>query len=515
MQGQVAECHLPADINSTGGSIDTDYGTFTFMRTNTPATNSGTLTWYYELNNEADTVKKLTEDATHDDTITLTGARGTTDISVRITGINNTPMIDPSAEDGSFGEESNTQTRTGITLTVTDDDTDVTDLADTAFTVTEVGRVGASRFGVTNRNGMTDGVYEVVLLAGNGADFDYETLTDEEKTIQLRITVNDGSGDPNAVSDAVQVTVNVEDVDDTLLTFTPVSGGDAGAITEDVTTPIEGTINFIDPDTDDIKLTATSRSSSESTTGDNITTGTTLNTTYGIITFTRNDSTGALTWSYALQNNRDVVQALKSANEVMDIFDINTGHDSATQEVTITLSGAQDAPKVVVGGLAGENFRVTQGQSDYTYEILASNFADPDAGENPKIVAIVSSLPSWLSFDMGTQTFSTTEAVPSDATSFTVTVTIGTDDPSTGRADIDIPFTVLTGENDPADFTQAQTDGVYTLDTNEDATGRSTPKKRIEFDDPDSGDPEANVTIEARDKDAMPQNIISGAMGRG
>ncbi|MCE9680622.1 putative Ig domain-containing protein, partial [Shewanella sp. AS1] len=97
-----------------------------------------------------------------------------------------------------------------------------------------------------------------------------------------------------------------------------------------------------------------------------------------------------------------------------------TGSDSQgasdVQTLTITVTGTNDAPTVS----AALTDQATDQGSAFSFGVPAGTFADIDTGDTLALSA--SGLPTWLSFDAGTGTFSGTPA-NSDVGTTSITVT--------------------------------------------------------------------------------------------
>ena len=159
-------------------------------------------------------------------------------------------------------------------------------------------------------------------------------------------------------------------------------------------------------------------------------TGGTLGTakagSYGSLTLNADGS-----YSYAVDQTNASVQALRtSANTLTDTFTY-TVRDAAgatsTATLTVTVQGANDAPTyttVVANQLANQS--VTAGSAMTAYTFGTSTFLDVDSGDTATYSATLadgSALPSWLSFNASTRTFSGTPPANTPAGTITVKVT--------------------------------------------------------------------------------------------
>ena len=501
----------PVTFDSTGGMIETEYGTFHFTRTNADM-NNGTLTWWYVLDSDSAEVKGIAEGASPTDRVTLSAPNATSiDLVVTITGVNNSPMME--AKDGNangdFNEFDTTASGiedTGIRLVVTDDDNDVSALASSAFMIAKA-NASHNDPGAFEVRSLGNGEYRLVALKSTAVD--YDSLNADQRSIELDITVNDGSVN-NAVSMATRVTVAVNPLDDEILTYD--TGGTysaSGEIQEDADpNSVVGTIGFTDLDTQTLTFSA----SAGSETLDNITSGS-LTTIYGSVTF-RIVNNNEIEWTYRILNNEAIVQGLNAGDRIPDNFTITSTHDNQPQEISITAIGADDLPDFA-GGIA---FNPTSPEigTAYEYMIPEGSFTDADDGEDPEVGSI-SGGPSWLRFDRATQTFSSTGSsdgnVPSNAENFTVTLNlVDKTNPGVAGNSVMLSFTVI-GEGNRAPQFEDQNDAAYRLNTNEDALNDESDSMTITFEDEDGL--ETGVTIKAIEHDSDEVTITDGATAMG
>ncbi|WP_425327244.1 DUF4082 domain-containing protein [Rhizobium grahamii] len=159
--------------------------------------------------------------------------------------------------------------------------------------------------------------------------------------------------------------------------------------------------NDTDPDTGDTKTVTAIVFGA--TTG---TLGTALAGTYGSLLI---NASGA--YSYTINENNSAVQALRlSTNTVSDAFSYtmrDTAGATATASLTITIHGANDAP-VLAAQTTTQNATVN---TAFSFGLPAGTFTDVDTGDTLAYVATSAdgtALPTWLSFNATTQTFSGT-----------------------------------------------------------------------------------------------------------
>ncbi|MGO6726631.1 DUF4082 domain-containing protein [Rhizobium ruizarguesonis] len=134
--------------------------------------------------------------------------------------------------------------------------------------------------------------------------------------------------------------------------------------------------------------------------------GSALNGTYGSLVL---NASGA--YSYAINESNTAVQGLRqSTNTLSDVFSY-TMRDSAgataTANLTVTIHGANDAPVLAVQTTTQN---ATTG-SAFSFVLPTTTFTDVDSGETLTYSATAAdgtALPSWLSFNASTRTFSGT-----------------------------------------------------------------------------------------------------------
>jgi VCBS repeat-containing protein len=119
-------------------------------------------------------------------------------------------------------------------------------------------------------------------------------------------------------------------------------------------------------------------------------------------------------YTYTINENAAAVQALRlSTNTLSDVFSYSmrdTAGATATANLTVTIHGANDAP-VLAAQTATQNATVG---SAYSFVLPAGTFTDVDSGDTLTYTAASSTgaaLPSWLSFNATTRTFSGTPTV--------------------------------------------------------------------------------------------------------
>lgn len=286
--------------SSNGG-----YGTFTM-------TASGL--WTYTLDNTSNAVQALNNGSTLTDSFTVIAADGTPQtVTITITGSNDSAVISGTAT-GAVTEAGGVANGTSGLPTTTGTLTDI-DPDNTANTFTPVitPRPSAGGFGTFTMTALGVWVYTLdnanaTVQALNAGD----TLTD-----QFTVTTIDGT--PKLV------TITINGTNDAAIISGTTTGSvlEAGGIAPG--TPV-ATGTLTDTDVDNLANTFTAVTSSTASDGG-----------YGSFTMTASG-----VWTYTLDNNNSVVDALGAGDTLTDHFTV-TSIDGTTQEVAITIHGASDA----------------------------------------------------------------------------------------------------------------------------------------------------------------------------
>ncbi|MBT3436552.1 MAG: tandem-95 repeat protein, partial [Oceanospirillaceae bacterium] len=172
----------------------------------------------------------------------------------------------------------------------------------------------------------------------------------------------------------------------------PTLAGDiTGSVTEDATTTTTtGTLTGADVDTGDTLTYSIAETSG----------------TYGSIAI--DSATGE--WTYTLSNTDTDTDALAASASVTETFSAvvtdAAAAQSTAQTITITITGANDAPVSAV--IADQSIAE---DSTLSFVVPDGSFADVDSGDSLTYTATLadgSELPTWLSFDGNTKTFSGT-----------------------------------------------------------------------------------------------------------
>jgi VCBS repeat-containing protein len=289
------------DVLAYSGDDTGAYGSFEL--------NATTGAWTYTLDTDAH--QDLAEGESYDETFTVTvtddtGATATQDVTITVNGSNDDPEITSGAQSDPVTED------TKLTATGAVTATDVDNGAVLAYSGDDTGTYGS--FAVN----ATTGAWTYTL-----ANDAHQALAAGESHDEIfTVTVTDDKG-ATATQD---VTITVTGTNDEPVIS---SGAQSDSVTEDSKLTATGTVTATDVDNGAVLAYS----------GDD--TG-----TYG--SFAVNATTGA--WIYTLAN--DAHQALAAGESHDEIFTVTVTDDkgaTATQDVTITVTGTNDDP-VITGG---------------------------------------------------------------------------------------------------------------------------------------------------------------------
>ncbi|CAN1497043.1 VCBS repeat [Burkholderiaceae bacterium] len=373
---------VAAGTTSTGG-----YGTYSM-------TAAGV--WAYSLNNSNTAVQALATGITLTDTFTVSAVDGTTKvISVTITGTNDAAIIS-GAITGAILE--GVVSRSG-TLTSTD-----VDGTANAFTAVAAGTTTLGGYGTYALS--PAGVWTYNL---NNANATVQALS-QGATLNDTFTVAAADGTQQVVTVTITGTNTAAVISGTTTGSVIEAGGVANAIAG--TPTATGTLTSIDVDGVNNAFTA-------------VTTSTTSTSGYGAFTMT-----AAGVWTYTLDNSNTTVQALAASATLTDTFTV-TAADGTAKVVTVTITGANDAP--VVAAAIPDQIAVLG--TPFSYTLPAGTFSDPDGTLTYTVTrGDGTALPTWVTFNAATRTFSGT---PTDTIDFNIKVTA-----SDGTASISDAFLV-------------------------------------------------------------------------
>ncbi len=324
-----------------------------------------------------------------------------------------------------LGSDDNAATEDGGTNpigNVLDNDTDVTGGAVLGVSAVNgspanVGEPTAGTFGTLQLN--ADGTY--VYTLDNDNDFVQALGEGQTATDVFTYTVSDGLGHTATAT----LTITVTGTNDL-----PVAEADVNAAPEDTgPNPVSGNVLANDKDVDNgDQLTVSTVNES----ADNV--GTPIEGTYGTLQLNANGS-----YSYTLDNSKDVVQALGEGEEATDEFSytISDGHGgSATATLTITVTGTNDDP------VANPDEATTAEDTPVTISVLAN---DSDLDGDPLTVTQATALHGTVTInDDGTLTYT-----PAADYNGPDTISYSIDDGHGGTAGSTVAVTVTAVNDDP------------------------------------------------------------------
>jgi VCBS repeat-containing protein len=299
---------------------DVDHGAVLAWSVDQPTGAYGSLAvnnagqWTYTLANNVSAVQTLAQGESHVETFTVRvtdehGASDTQSVSITVQGTNDAPVITSSAQSGAVQEEFVLIATGQVTASDVDHNAVLTYVVEN--------RAGA--FGGLQVNAQTG---EWTYTLANDSAAVQALAGGEVRTDTFTVHVTDEHG----ATAAQTVTINVTGTADAPVIT---SGPQAGAVQEDSVLAAAGQVTAIDNDPGSFVNYDVQAPSG----------------TYGTL------SVGFVNggWAYDLDNSRASVQSLAEGESVTDTFVVvatdNTGL-SATQEVTITVQGSNDAPVI-------------------------------------------------------------------------------------------------------------------------------------------------------------------------
>ena len=339
--------------------------------------------------------------------------------------------------------------------------------------------------GLNNQPGYAFFTYSVNLSGDN----------DPVVTVNIDVTP-DGSNSPPTVTDPTTVTANISEIAD----------GATGETTADVTA--SGSFDIADGDNNAVTVSETNAVTTHSG-------GSVLGTlTIDPITNNTDDGAGVVTWSYVINDSHlDTMAVGDSFTETFTLTIDDSNGGTATQDIVITVNGANDAPTTQADYAAigeGETLNVADGQGDdYTDPVTAGTstgdvldtaataYADTDIdGDTLRVSAIAPDGGSTTIINAGgnaqvtgahgvltmyahggydyTANRNVTEAGATEVDSFTYTV----NDDNGGTTTATLQITITDVANNPP-----------TVEEETDVTGSVT-----ELDDPDATEDTASLT---------------------
>ncbi|WP_453950551.1 VCBS domain-containing protein [Bradyrhizobium sp. USDA 377] len=270
--------------------------------------------WTYTLDNNNIAVQALNNGATLTDSFTVTSADGTAQtVTITITGSNDGAVISGTVT-GSVVEAGGVANGTPGTPTATGTLTDLDpDNPSNTFTPVTTPKTSAGGFGTFTMTAL--GTWTYTLDNSNGT---VQALNVGD-TLNDQFTVTTVDGTPQLVTITINGTNDAAFISGTATGSVLEAGGIASG------TPV-ATGALTDTDLDNPANTFTAVTSPRASDGG-----------YGTFTMTASGL-----WTYTLDNNNAVVDALDVGDTLTDHFTVTT-IDGTTQEVTIAIHGASDA----------------------------------------------------------------------------------------------------------------------------------------------------------------------------
>jgi VCBS repeat-containing protein len=392
LKSTTSSAHLPGFADGTS-----QIGTFALTSVNeSPGVSTiGSLGWSFTLDDSDPVLQSLAEGQTITQVYTVTvddhhGGTVTQDVTVTITGTNDTPTItsDAGAAAGAVTEDAATPTlTTGGTLAIQD-----LDLIDT-HTASAVFKSSASS---AHLPGFTDGTTNIGTFTIDPTVTESNSDTNNGATLGWHFSLNDN--DPVLQSLAAGQTItqvytvtfkdnhNATVTQDVTVTITGTNDAPritsnaaaaSGAVTEDAATPTlttGGTLAIQDLDLIDTHTASFAfKSSASSAHLPGFTEGTTNIGTFTIdpmVTESNSDADNGATlgWHFTLADNDPVLQSLAAGQTITQVYTVtfkDNHNATVTQDVTVTINGANDAP-VVISKPAAARGAVTEDSTTLT-----------------------------------------------------------------------------------------------------------------------------------------------------
>ncbi len=375
-----ATANLPGFAEGIGTAV-ANIGSFALTavsESNADTIPSGSVGWSYTLANGNPTLQSLAagQTITQIYTVTVTDNNNATvsqDVTVSLTGVNDGPTIVAGSTTASAGLIEEAASTLAAAGTITFADVDLIDTHTASFVL-------KSSDATANLPGFAEGIgigaanigsFALTPVSENNADtipsgsVDWSySLANSDTTLQslaagqtltqiYTVTVSDN----NNATVSQDVTITLTGVNDEVLLTGVLTSGD---VVEDGTPSATGTVTFTDVDLIDVHLVTTASVSS------------TYATPMGTFTAVKTtDSTGTgtgglVTWSYAIDN--DTAQQLADGQVVTEVHRITVDDqkgDTTTEDVTVTITGTNDAPTITLLGTDAEG-AVTEDASPLT-----------------------------------------------------------------------------------------------------------------------------------------------------
>ena len=306
-------------VSVTTSAINTLGGVLTaFITDSATGAGDGTVTWNYSLANSAAQFLAANQSRDeHFDIMIDDGHGGSTSqrVTVTITGTNDAPTITASLTTASGSVTEQAEPETGVTHSASGSiafaDVDSMDTHIASATAHAVSYLGT--FSLDSVNQVSDTVGWNFSVADSALD---NLRAGQIVNQSYNVSVIDGNG--GSATQTVSVTLTGTNDAATI------TGTTAGAVVEDGASSASGALTVSDVDTDENQVQPQSSVAGA----------------YGNFSI---DSSGA--WSYSL-NDALNVQALAGGQNVTDSFSVTSVDHTATQDVTISIVGSNDAATI-------------------------------------------------------------------------------------------------------------------------------------------------------------------------
>ncbi len=414
-KSSTSDAHLP------GFSDGTSLGTFTIDSSvaeyNTDTDNSATLGWHFSLDNNSAVLQSLAQGQSITEVYTVTftdnhGAHVAQDVTVTINGANDAPTITSgeAAAKGAVTEDSSSTTLSiDGTLVIQDLDLIDTHTAQAVF---------KSSTSSAHLPGFSDGTSLGTFMIDSSVA-EYNTDTDNSAALGWHFSLNDSNAvlqslaqgqsiteiytvtftDNHGAHISQDVTVTINGANDTP-TITSSAADAVGAVTEDAASTLAtcGTLAIKDLDLID---THTATSVFKSSTSSVHLPGFDDDTPLGTFTIdssvaefnTDADNSAALGWHFSLNNSNAVLQSLAQGQSITEIYTVTfTDNHGAhvSQDVTVTITGANDAPTLDSATLDAVAGNESDPAGSAICVLFKDKFHDVDTGASLKAIAVTS-----------------------------------------------------------------------------------------------------------------------------
>ncbi|KQU91036.1 hypothetical protein ASC78_18800 [Variovorax sp. Root318D1] len=325
--------------NTLGGVLTADFSDAA------TGAGDGTVSWTYSVANAATQYLGLGQTATETFTVSIDDGHGGTaqqQVTVTVTGTNDVPVIGGVASGAVSEDGSSPNLSTSGALTIADVDQGQSNFTPQASTA---GSNGYGSFTLA-----ADGSW--TYIANNGQGAIQQLGAGQSITDSFTAVSSDGTA-------SQVVTVTITGTNDV-----PVIGGVAsGAVSEDASTPnlsTSGALTIADVDAG--QSTFAPQASTAGSGG------------YGSFTLAADGS-----WTYAANNGQATIQQLGAGQSLSDSFTAVSSDGTASQVVTVTITGTNDVP--VIGGVASGAVN-EDGSAPNLSTGGALTIADVDAGQS-------------------------------------------------------------------------------------------------------------------------------------